>query len=137
VVNIAGLASGTYEADITVTAEGALESPQFVHVTLEISTTGLRRIDAIEIPQEFALYPPFPNPFNPATSFTFAVPTPGNVVLMIYDIQGRKVTKLMEGWCPAGVYQAMFDGSQLSSGVYFCRMIAPDFTTVKRMTLIK
>ena|GEM_PF-937238 len=137
VVNISGFSSGSYEYVLTVEAEGALQSPQEVHVLLEINANGLRRIGAIELPREFALDPPYPNPFNPVTNVTISLPVPGNVVLTVYDVRGRKVGDLIRGWVPAGTYQATFDASGLSSGVYFCRMVAPAYNSVRKMTLIK
>jgi hypothetical protein len=137
VINIEGLIAGTYEGVIVVSAEDALESPQEVHVILEISSTGIRRIDGIEVPRHYVLNAPYPNPFNPSTNLIFALPSPGNVALTVYDIRGRKVAELISSWVPAGTYQTTFNASGLSSGMYFCRMVAPGFNSIRKLTFIK
>jgi len=137
VVNISGFGSGTYEYILTVEAEGVQQSPQEVHVLLEIGANGLRRIGGPELPREFALNAPYPNPFNPSTNVSFSMPVAGNVVLTVYDIRGRRVGEVFRGWIMAGTYQTTFDASGLSSGVYFCRMMTPTFESVRKMTLVK
>lgn len=87
--------------------------------------------------REFTLYPAYPNPFNPITNLTFDVPRASNVELCIYNIQGRKVTELYSGWCSAGTYRTMFSGSNLPSGIYFCRMVACDFIQTRKLLLVK
>ena len=79
----------------------------------------------------------YPNPFNPTTTISFDLPEAGKVSLIVYDIQGREVKRLVDGVSPAGSYQAVFDGSELSSGVYFARMEAGDFRQTRKMLLLK
>ena len=95
-------------------------------------------ITAVEAsPGEFALHGSFPNPFNPATIISFELRDAGFVELVVYDIQGREVAKLIDGWTSAGVYQMTFDASTLSSGIYFARMMAGDFQQTQKIMLIK
>ncbi len=137
VVNISGLSPGIYEHDIVIHAEGALQSPDSIHVILDITTNGLLWLENTEIPTEYALQPPYPNPFNPVTNLAFALPQPGNIRIAIFDIHGRIVANLMDNWCGVGVYQVTFDASKLSSGTYFCQMAANNFMAVKKLILIK
>ena len=88
-------------------------------------------------PTEFALYPAYPNPFNPETNLRFSIPEPGNVSLILYDVQGKEVVRLVDGWYSAGIYEATFDASSLSSGIYFARLTAKSFQGTRKMLLIK
>jgi Secretion system C-terminal sorting domain len=90
-----------------------------------------------QIPSEYNLKQNYPNPFNPATSIRFDIPKSGNVRLVVFDELGREVSVLIEGELNAGSYKADFNGSSLSSGVYFYRITADDFTMTKKMILSK
>ena len=78
-----------------------------------------------------------PNPFNPATTLTFALPEDAQVKLAVYDISGRKVAELVNGWRDAGVHEVTFDGSHLASGVYFYWLEAGKFEVMGKMVLVK
>lgn len=90
-----------------------------------------------EIPSDYTLGQNYPNPFNPSTKINFAIPTTGLVTMKIYDVLGKEVASLLNETKVAGNYTVDFDGSKLSSGVYFYRIEANDFVAVKRMMLIK
>ena len=90
-----------------------------------------------ELPSNYHLSQNNPNPFNPITNLTFSLPAGGNVELVIYDIQGREVVRLVDGYRNAGVYQATFDGSQLASGVYFANIKVNDFSQTRKLLLVK
>lgn len=88
-------------------------------------------------PCEFTLHQAYPNPFNPETTFRFDLPKRGNVSLLVYDVQGREVARLIDGFQPAGIYQRTFDATGLSSGVYFARLQAKSFNQTQKLLLIK
>ena len=88
-------------------------------------------------PCEFALLPAYPNPFNPSTVLSFELPDASFVELIIYDIQGREVARLMDGFRSAGVHEAVFDGGELASGVYFAKLTAVDYQQTQKLLLIK
>lgn len=90
-----------------------------------------------EIPSKYFLEQNYPNPFNPATNIKFGLPKAGNVKLVVLDILGKEVATLSDGNFNAGEYSADFDASSLSSGVYFYKLIAEDFTQTKKMLLVK
>jgi hypothetical protein len=102
-----------------------------------------------EIPAEFSLSQNYPNPFNPTTNIKFEVTngfpigTFGNdkggafVTLKIFDILGREVQTLVNESKKPGTYEASFDGSSLTSGVYFYRLTAEGFNETKKMILMK
>ncbi|MBC8204681.1 MAG: T9SS type A sorting domain-containing protein, partial [FCB group bacterium] len=88
-------------------------------------------------PVEYYLHAPYPNPFNPETTLTFDLPRPGHVSLVIYDIQGREVQSLVNSQRSAGYHQLIFDGSGLSSGIYFAYLQVGSFTQSRKLLLIK
>jgi hypothetical protein len=94
------------------------------------------------IPKKFSLEQNYPNPFNPTTQIKFDISKTLNVTLKIYDILGREVRTLVNEIKSAGSYSVMWDGknnsgNQISSGVYFYRLEAGDFTGIKKMVLVK
>jgi hypothetical protein len=93
------------------------------------------------IPQTFELYQNYPNPFNPTTKIAFDLPKDAKVKLVIYDILGREIKKLInDEFRAAGKYITEFNGSQLTSGIYFARILVnegKDFIAVKKMVLVK
>ena len=90
-----------------------------------------------ETPKEFALKQNFPNPFNPATNIQFDLPNDVKVTIKVYDVTGKEVAVLVNEFKKAGSYIVSFNGSQLSSGVYFYKIKAGLFTDIKRMVLVK
>ena len=92
----------------------------------------------IGIPAEFSLSQNYPNPFNPRTRISFAIPYESKVNLIIFDITGREVIRLINNEIKKeGYYEAELDGSKLASGIYFYRITAGDFSETKMMTFIK
>jgi hypothetical protein len=90
-----------------------------------------------EIPSSYSLGQNYPNPFNPMCNVQFSMCNPGNVKITVYNIQGREIQTLVNERLKPGTYEVKFDGSMLTSGVYFYRMITADFTETKRMILLK
>jgi len=86
---------------------------------------------------EFVLYQNYPNPFNPTTVIKYQLPAVSEVRLAVYDLLGREVAILVNGKQEAGVHDLRFDASGLSSGVYFYRLRAGDFTQSKKFVLLK
>ena len=97
--------------------------------------TGIKEISGTA--ESFKLSQNYPNPFNPATQIRFSIPASGFVNMSVFDFSGRKVAELVNGTKPSGEYVVDFNASGLSSGVYFYRLTAGDFTEVKKMTLLK
>lgn len=88
-------------------------------------------------PASYSLKPNFPNPFNPSTTISYTLPASGEISLTVYDISGREIARLYDGYHSAGSYKAVFDGGNLPSGVYFARLTARDFTQTQKMLLLK
>jgi hypothetical protein len=89
------------------------------------------------IPTEYALKQNYPNPFNPSTIISYQLPQDSNARLTVYDVMGREITKLVDGYKSAGNYEITFDASGLVSGVYFVRLEAGEFTATQKLLLIK
>ena len=79
----------------------------------------------------------YPNPFNPATRITFSIGQPSNVKLTVYNVLGQKVATLVDRYMSAGEESVVFDASKLSSGLYIYRLDAGNFTSIKKMMLLK
>lgn len=86
---------------------------------------------------KFKLDGAFPNPFNPSTVISFELTVACFLNLTVYDISGRKVAEPVNGWRCAGVHEVTFDGSDLASGIYLCRLVTGNFTASGKMVLIK
>lgn len=89
------------------------------------------------IPERYSLAQNYPNPFNPSTQITFDIPLRSNVSLIVYNGLGQEVARLVKGETEAGSYTYNFDASGYSSGIYFYRLEAGEFSETKRMVFIK
>ena len=79
----------------------------------------------------------YPNPFNPVTNLEFGISDLGFVSLKVFDILGKEIATLVNEKLNPGNYKVEFDGSGLTSGVYFYRIEAGEFVDTKRMILVK
>ncbi|CUU06220.1 Por secretion system C-terminal sorting domain-containing protein [Candidatus Kryptobacter tengchongensis] len=90
-----------------------------------------------EIPVEFKLYQNYPNPFNSSTKVAFELPYESHIKIEVYDVLGRKIKTLVEGYKPAGLYYVNFNADDLPSGVYFYALKAEGRIFTRKMVLIK
>lgn len=79
----------------------------------------------------------YPNPFNPSTTISYSIKRESDVSLKVYDIMGREVSSIVNERQIAGSYDVEFDASLLASGIYFYKLAAGDFVSVKKMILLK
>jgi len=110
------------------------------HATLEtmLQTGKLTAVENIPtVPSAYALDQNYPNPFNPSTKISFTLPHSANASLKVFDVLGREVATLVNGFTTAGVHEVQFDATNLASGVYFYKLTSGDFEQVKKMTLMK
>jgi len=99
-------------------------------------------VESQNAPTDFALAQNYPNPFNPSTTIEYALPKAVDVSLVVYDIQGKAVKTLVNSMQSAGRYAVVWDarnqaGEIVSSGLYFYRIKAGEFSKLSRMTLLK
>jgi photosystem II stability/assembly factor-like uncharacterized protein len=97
---------------------------------------GIKPISS-DIPKEFRLCQNYPNPFNPSTSITFDIKRTSYTRLSVFDALGREVGVPVDEVLEPGNYKITFDGSRLSSGIYFYRLSSNDFSDTKKMILLK
>jgi len=88
------------------------------------------------LPSEFAIAA-YPNPFNPTATLSFTLPTDQNVTLSVFDVSGRQVAQLVDGYRSAGSHEVTFDASNLASGIYIYQLVASNHTATGKMMLLK
>ncbi len=103
--------------------------------SINSSTVAIKDIE--NQPNEYKLSPNYPNPFNPTTRISFTIPKKGHVTLIVYSILGQKVATLVNGIKQPGSYEVNFNGSKLSSGIYFYRLTTGQNVQTKKMILLK
>ena len=108
----------------------------------EVISQGTKDIILKPVPQEFALHQNYPNPFNPVTTINYDLPQQTYVNLMIYDILGREVVKLVSEETPAGYQSVIWNtrnslGTPVSAGIYFYQIQTRDFVKTRKMVLLK
>ena len=89
------------------------------------------------IPEKITISPPYPNPFNPTTMINYGIPEKSDVLIEIYNIQGRLIEKTIRSNIETGYYTFTWDGSNQSSGIYLIRMKIADTVTNYRTLLLK
>jgi subtilisin family serine protease len=111
-------------------------SPWKVGDNTEWSLVEVNRPEAA-LPTTTSLAQNYPNPFNATTEIGYALAEAGKVELKIYNLSGQLVETLVDSYQEAGEYLVTWDGSEVSSGVYFCELTTADYSSVKRMSLLK
>ncbi len=119
-VKMAGEGAPNHNLGWTVTGWEDENNP-----SLEIETDGYSMLTAS------------PNPFNSSTVASFELRDASRIKLSVYDIQGREAARLAEGWYNAGIHRMEFDGTELSSGLYFIRLEAGEMVNMKKVVLLK
>jgi len=111
-------------------------SPKLWEITLPLKgTVGIEQ-NEIEL-NNFELYQNFPNPFNPTTNIKYSIPQSGFVSLNVFDVLGNRVATLVNEVKNEGIYEISFDATNLSSGVYFYSLTAGEFSSTKKLLLMK
>ncbi len=93
--------------------------------------------DESSLPTEFQLGNNFPNPFNPVTVINYSLPQGAEVKLSVHSILGEEVAMLKSGYTSAGNHSALFDATNLPSGIYIYRLQAGHYSSIKKMVLMK
>ncbi len=89
------------------------------------------------IVESYSLSQNFPNPFNPTTNIKFSIPKNAQTYLKVYDVLGNEVSTYFNEVLNAGTYNVLFEAQNLSSGIYYYKLVSGDFTETKRMMLVK
>jgi protocatechuate 3,4-dioxygenase beta subunit len=143
------LSPGSYTVSSDITGYNALSSahasPSYdaqgkaviATVSLSLQTVTSVKSGAATLPTKYILSQNYPNPFNPNTRISFEIPSRSQVTLKVYNIIGQEVAMLVNSTFNAGRYIVDFDASHLSTGVYFYRIKAGDFSSTMKMILMK
>ncbi len=108
------------------------------NIVIKGTTTPASAVEGeTEIPANFKLEQNYPNPFNPTTSISYSIPKTAFVTLKVYNLIGQEVASLVNEIKDPGNYKSTFDASKLSSGIYFYRLEAGNFVSIKKMALMK
>ncbi len=100
------------------------------------SYSGLAEVEA-ELPVGFFLFQNYPNPFNPVTTVSFTLPRAMDADMRLYDITGKEVAEIFSGELPQGYHSMKIDGTRLASGVYTCRLVAGEYSSTIKLSLLK
>lgn len=79
----------------------------------------------------------YPNPFNPSTKIEYSIPYSENVLIKVYDVLGREVETLLNEYKNAGTYEIEFNATELTSGLYFYKIISGNKTETRKMMLVR
>jgi len=116
------------------------QSPSWIswkEIRIFDSNTTAVNLNNSNISGYYSLMQNYPNPFNPGTVIKYSIQNPGLVQLKVYDVLGREVSTLINEIKYAGNYEAVFDGSNLPSGIYLYRLEAGNYSAVKKLLLLK
>jgi hypothetical protein len=128
---------GTYTVTVTGVETGGPRTHTRTY-TLIVGSTPSGINNNTQTAYQYNLYQNYPNPFNPSTSIEFFLPKQSLVNLKVYDIVGKEIATLVDNdMRKAGLHQVGFNGSNLSSGIYYYKITAGEFTDIKKMMLIK
>lgn len=115
-----------------------LETDTTVQVQICQADSGLYKTENVnELPSEYSLKQNFPNPFNPTTIISYRIPEAGNVSLKVFDIMGKEVASLVDGYKEPRNYNVEFNASNLSSGIYFYELRVNKYYSVKKLLVTK
>jgi hypothetical protein len=105
--------------------------------TIDFESVTVALLSGESLPDTYALRQNYPNPFNPVTQVAFDLPKASNVKLTVYNVLGQEVDVLMDQRMEAGSHVAEWDAELFSTGVYFYRIAADNFSETKKMLLLK
>ncbi|MBP1655819.1 MAG: Endoglucanase [Bacteroidetes bacterium] len=125
------LTAGTHDFRIDILSGG-----------FNIASTTFSTVNAVDqanagVPRVFELSQNYPNPFNPSTTIRYALPYTSHVRISVFNMLGQEVARLVDEAREAGNNEVQFEGGNLSSGLYVCRMLAGGFTGILTMVLLR
>ena len=132
----------TYREDGTLLDKFLITNDTTFNPNPSTDPVGIKENNEDILSDNYILNNSYPNPFNPTTNLSYVLPQASNVKLVIYDITGREVKKLVDTYQPAGRYELSWNakdtrGQQLASGVYFVKMEAGSFIKTIKLMLLK
>lgn len=129
------LTAATY--NLRVVATDSLYAVALTTFTVTVTNPDAVDKDKFSVPRDVTLQQNYPNPFNPETTITFSLPQARHVQVKIFTIDGREVSSLINGELKEGEHKIVFNGKNLSSGIYVCRLQAGTDVIHRQMLLLK
>ncbi|MEW5798865.1 MAG: choice-of-anchor B family protein [Bacteroidota bacterium] len=140
-INVNSVIAGTEQMKIRFVArDGGVASTFEVAVDdVEFGDNLQLSVDPVRsaVPSQYSLSQNFPNPFNPLTTIEYSIPQEGQVSMKLYDLLGKEIATLVSSRQKAGRYSVIFNGSELSSGIYFYTLRSGAFSETKKLMLAK
>ena len=106
-------------------------------LTGQVLTSVDQNADREKLPTSFVFFQNYPNPFNPETVIQFNVKEPCQIILVVYNVLGQKISKLVNQQYKPGSYHVKFDATGLPSGVYFYQIKMGDYQAVRKMVVLE
>jgi uncharacterized Ntn-hydrolase superfamily protein len=142
------LGNGTYEAHITAPVTIGSDTISAIVISGNDTTSVFWKAiinyfiptsidEKVLLPSAFYLFQNYPQPFNPHTKIKYQIPKTSEVLLKVFDVLGNEIETLVDQKESAGVYEIDFDGSELTSGIYFYSITTEEFRDTKKMLLLK
>ena len=117
----------------------AIDHDGNIYVTGSCAGGAVSIVDPVKlgVPARYALHQNHPNPFNPVSTIRYELPQAGEILLVVYDILGREVTRLVDGYMEPGYHQVQWNGLEFASGIYIVRLVAAEYSKSIKMVLMK
>lgn len=125
------------ETGVIVISNGLTETLKDITTELLLYSKSFTSISEVKTPYSYKLSQNYPNPFNPTTTIEFDIGENGNVRLDIFNLLGEKVITLLDGYKSSGKHKTIFNGTNLSSGIYYYKITTKRFTETKKLILLK
>ena len=129
------LLSGQYHLDMMISSNDPITPVKKIPVNMTIQPVSVIEKDS-KIPDKFMLAQNYPNPFNPETRIAFSIPVKLYVKILVFNEIGERVKEMTYGYLEAGNYEFLFN-AKLPSGIYYYRLEAGNFSTTKKMIILK
>jgi hypothetical protein len=131
---VAYLDGNVYVAAVSSIRDGQSAAIFYSRIDL---LTGVEEHASIELPDRFVLFQNYPNPLNPSTTISYALPAQSYVTLKVFNMLGQEIATLVHGIESPGSKSVRFVGSGLPSGAYFYRLQAESYTSTKMLMIVK
>jgi hypothetical protein len=115
----------------------AANSEEYRYSVLIGTKTFIDTLNAVLVPVTYSVSQNYPNPFNPTTTIEYTLPQQSYVKMIVYDLMGREVATLVDGFRNVGRYSVVWNASRCASGIYFCKMTMGEYRSIKKLLFIK
>lgn len=128
---------GDYTGHVTIDSNDPQNPQVVIEVNMHVPESGVEDEAGNKLPKSFALRPCYPNPFNATTTIGYDLPIASQVKLEVYNLVGQKVVTLVDGRQSAGYKSITWNGTEVTTGIYYYKLTAEDFVSVRKLTILK